>query len=473
MSQERAQKIHEATMRILQNTGMRFLHPDALDILKSHGIRVEGDIAYFTEDQIMEWVGKAPSTAELYGFDPATDVILKHNQTINAPAAGPTFVLDPDGRMRDAQLDDFVKMLKLYEANSNYGINGGVPCQPKGIPTELSTLLLHFVAMQLTKKPLWTGTGTYKQMEAVVELTKRRFGIDDDELRSHPRILNIVNTNTPLQLDRNMTETMLTMLKYGQPLVVASAAMAGLTSPVTIAGTIALTNAEVISALALAQMYAPGSPVIYGSQSSGADLRSGSICIGSPEAALCYKYAGEMAHFYGIPSRAGGCLTDAKKVDAQSGYEAMMTYSACLDGDVSVVFQSAGILDSYLAASFEQMIVDFEIIDYVTRYRSEFDVDADSVPEDVIDDVAHGGQYLVEDHTLDFCHIDPFTPNISVRGSQENPLEMLDINIAKRMKQLLDSYEKPEVDPQAFEGMKDLLLDFGVEEGLVERAIIQ
>lgn len=472
MSQEKAKKIHEATMRILETTGMRFLHPDAIAILKEHGVRVEGDVAFFTEDQIMEWVGKAPATAELYALDPAYDVTLKHGQTINAPAAGPTFILDPDGRMRDAQLDDLVKMIKLYEANPSYGINGGVPCQPKGIPTDWSTLLLHFVSLQLTKKPLWTGTGTYRQMEATIELTKLRFGIDDEELKAHPRILNIVNTNTPLQLDRNMTETMLTILKYRQPLVIASAAMAGLTSPVTIAGTIALTNAEVISAIALAQMAAPGSPVIYGSQSSGADLRSGSICIGSPEAALCYKYAGEMAHFYGIPSRAGGSLTDAKKVDAQSGYEAMMTYSACLDGDVSVAFQSAGILDSYLAASFEQMIVDFEIIDYVNRYRREFEVDADSVPEDVIDEVGHGGQYLVEDHTLDFCHIDPLTPNISVRGSQENPLEMLNQNIAKRMNQLLGSYEKPEIDQATFESMKAFLLECGVEESLLQKTIL-
>ena len=398
---------------------------------------------------------------------------LKHNQTINAPAAGPTFVLDPDGRMRDAQIEDYFKMLKLYEANPSYGINGGVPCQPKGIPTEWSTLLLHFAALQLTQKPLWVGTGTYRQMEATVELTKRRFCTTDDELRAHPRILTIVNTNTPLQLDLNMTETMLTALKYRQPLVVASAAMAGLTSPVTIAGTIALTNAEVISAIAFAQMAAPGAPVVYGSQSSGADLRTGSICIGSPEAALCYKYAGEMARFYGIPSRAGGSLTDAKKVDAQAGYESMMTYSACLDGDVSVVFQSAGVLDSYLAASFEKMIVDFEIIDYVTRYRSEFEVDMDTVPEDVIEEVGHGGQYLVEDHTLDFCHIDPLTPNISVRGSIENPLEAFDLNIAKRMDQLLASYEKPHMERDVFESMAAVVRECGIEEGLIEKLIVQ
>ena len=184
-------------------------------------------------------------------------------------------------------------------------------------------------------------------MEVTTERIKHRFCVTDNEMRAHPRILTIVNTNTPLQLDLNMTESMLTALKYRQPLVVASTAMAGFTSPVTIADTIALINAEVISAIMSAQMVAPSSPIVYGSQSSGADLRSGSIRIGSPETTLYYKYAGEMAHLYSIPSRAGGSLADAKKVDAQAGYKSMVTCSTHLAGDVSMVFQSVGILDSY------------------------------------------------------------------------------------------------------------------------------
>lgn len=467
MSMEKCKQIHDATMRILEKTGMHILHPDARAIFKAHGARVEGEIVYLTEELVMEWIGKAPAEVPVMGFDPRADAVIRHGDTLNAPAAGPTSIMDKDGNIRPVQLDDYVKMIKLYETCPSYSINGGVPCQPQGIPTQWSSLLLHFVSLQLSRKPLWAGTGNYQQMEAVMDLVRVRHGLTVDEFIGKPYLIEIINTNTPLALDLNMTETLLTAAKYRQPLIAASAAMAGLTAPVTVAATITLTNAEVIAALVLAQMAAPGTPVIYGSQSAGSDLRTGSISIGSPEAALCYKYAGEMSSFYGIPCRAGGALTDAKKLDSQAGYESMMTYNACRDGDVSVVFQSAGILDSYMSASFEKMIVDFEIIDYATRYHREFEIDEESVPEDVIDEVGHGGQYLVEDHTIEFCRIDPLTPNISVRGPHDNGVELLELNIAKRMEELLDEYEYPELDTNTHSSMKHLLDKHGIETDLI------
>lgn len=105
--------------------------------------------------------------------------------------------------------------------------------------------------------------------------------------------------------------------------------MAGSTAPVTLAATIALTNAEVLCAIALAQMVRPGTPVLYASQSTTSDMRNGAIAIGSPEGALCYKYCARLAKFYGLPCRGGGALSDAKIMNTQAGYESMITYMAC------------------------------------------------------------------------------------------------------------------------------------------------
>ena len=308
--QEKVRKIHEATLRILQNTGMEFVHPDAQRILREHGVRMEGNVAFFTPEQVMEWVGKAPSSFLFEGAN------LKYNITIGDGhwARGVTIVtnlIDRDGTMRDATIEDYIKIQKLYEAHPNIGFNGGMTVDPVGIPPEWNDLVLNYISLCHCEKPLYTAGGNYTEMEAVIEMTRTRFGYTEDELRQHCVLVGLSNPNTPLLGTDDMTETILTFGKYRQPVVICSAAMAGTTSPVSIAGTIALTNAEVLGGIILAQMANPGTPVIYGTASTAADLRNCAIAIGAPESALCVKYGAELAHFYNVPCRGGGTLTDA------------------------------------------------------------------------------------------------------------------------------------------------------------------
>lgn len=465
------QKIHQASMQILQKTGMNFLHPDALAILKQNGVRVENTIAYFTEEQIMHWVKKAPSIAPLYASDPRYNMEIGGSSRYNGPCGGATFIMEADGKLRNALFADFIKLIQLFEGNPAYCINGGLACQPNDIPAESSTLLLALTSMLHTQKCIFTGAGGYDTIEAIVKMACTRFGLTPEQLKETPRLCTIANTNTPLYFDKVMTETVLTMAKYRQPIIIASAAMAGTTSPVTLAGTIAVVNAEVIATITLAQMASPGTPVIYGSQSTSADMATGAIAIGSPEGALCYKYCAELARFYGIPSRGGGSLSDAKAFNAQAGYESMMTCMACKESGINIMTQSAGIMDSYLAVSYEKLISDFEIIDFVDRYVSGFSVNSETIPLEVIDEVGHNGQYLVEDHTLEFCRKELIAPHVSVRGSVADAAGQLGRNIDKRIKQLVDSYQKPEVPKEILKDLKTMLLNLDVEEKFIDMAI--
>ena len=129
-----------------------------------------------------------------------------------------------------------------------------------------------------------------------------------------------------------------------------------------------------------------------------------------------------MAKFYGIPSRAGGSLSDAKSFNVQAGYESMMTCMACKESGINIMTQSAGIIDSYLAVSYEKLITDFEILDFTERYLKDIDVNADTVPLDLIHEVGHAGQYLIEEHTLDYCRSELLAPHVSVRGAIADPV---------------------------------------------------
>ena len=465
------EKIHAASMKILERTGMRFLHPDALSILKENGIRVEGDTAYFTEEELMKWVKLAPAEARLYAEDSDYDMTLGGDRRYRGPCGGSTFIMDRDGNKRDALLEDFIRLTKLFEGNPAFHLAGGLACQPQDVPTVHTIELLALATMLHTRKCLFMASGDYATMESLVKLVCARYDLSVEELKERPRFCTIANTNTALMLDKTMTETIITMARYRQPCIIASAAMAGTTSPVTLAGTIAIVNAEVLASIALAQMVSPGTPVIYGSQSTNADMATCAIAIGSPEGALCYKYCAQMAKFYGLPCRGGGSLTDAKALDAQAGYESMLVCMASQENGINIMTQSAGIMESYLSVSYEKLMVDFEIIDFVDRYLRDIEVDEDTVPLDLIHELGHGGQYLLEDHTLEFCREELQMPRISVRGPREEPAAQLQRNIDQRMERLLESYRKPEVSAETLDALRTLFRERGVEDKHIDMAM--
>lgn len=466
--EERLKNIHQASMRILGKTGMKFHHHDALQILSDHGIHVEDNIAYFTEEELLFWVKKAPHSFKLYARNSEHHVMLGGDCRNPAPGYGASMIMEKDGVRRRAHLDDFIKMARLYHVTSTFHINGGVLVQPEEISPENAVLLMFFAAYLQSDKCMMAGSGDREQMEALMEMAMVVFG-GRQELYARPRLLTIVNTNTPLQLDKSMTDTLLTFGAYGQPVAVTAGAMAGSTAPVTLAGTLAVANAEILATIALSQMANPGTPVLYATQCETSDMRNGSAAIGSPEGALCYQYSALLAKFYNLPCRGGGCVTDAKTADAQAGFESMMSSLVANLNNVNLMIHSAGILDSYACMSYEKLVVDFQIIDYVNRFMRGFEISEETIPEDVINEVGQSGQYLTQEHTLEFCRREPLIPKISVRGSTLDNKHQLDANIEKEINRMLESYIKPESEQENIDEMKEILRKRGVDELLIQR----
>ena len=465
---ENVKKIHDASMKILSETGMKFHHPDAQKILRDHGIRMDGNRAFFTEEQVMKYVKMAPSICKIHAKNSTFDISVGGSNVYNGPSAGPTFVMDKNGNKREATLEDYIKLLKLYEQNPAYMINGGQACVPSDLDPSIESLALHYVALMHTDKTIWVGSGTYQEMEAVIDLTCAAFQIEKEDLQNGQYVINCVNTNSPLQFDKRMTETLFTFGKYKQPVIIAAAAMAGTTAPVTMAGTLAMVNAEVLATIALAEMNVEGCPVIYGSQTANADLSTCAIAIGSPEAALYYQYCAELAKYYNLPCRGGGALTDAKSLDVQAGYESMLTYYTCRNSKINIILQSAGILESYLSVSFEKLMVDFEIIDMVNRFFKDFAVDEETLPLELIKEVGPGGQFLMEEHTFEFCRLETFHPSISVRGPKANASHVYLDNIQKKMETMLNTYKKPKRDEKVVEKMQEILRREGIVEDTIQ-----
>ncbi len=461
-------QIHEASMKILEQTGMKIHHPKAIEILKKNNIKVCKDTVFFTENQLMEWVSKAPSSFNIYARNPKYDMTIGGDNVECAPGYGAPLILDADGEKRPALVKDFKTFVKLFHQSDYFKINGGIVVQPKDLPSESTLAMMLYSTLNYTDKCIMTGSGNGKEVEELMDMLGIVFD-GKEKLAEKPRAITIVNTNSPLYLDNNAAETLMVYAKYGQPMVVASCTMAGTTGPVTLAGTIALTNAEVLCGIALAQMVREGTPVLYGSQTTTSDMKSGSIAIGSPEGSLCYEYAARLAKAYGIPCRGGGTISDAKTVSAQSGYESMMTCLVCHQNKMNYIIHSAGIMDSFGCMSYEKFIVDLEIIGMVKRYLDKVAINEDTLALDLINNIGPAGQFITAPHTLKHCRKEPFLPDISIRGSVSgDPNEKLLHNINKKKKSMLDKYQKPELPDDIQKQLKQYLVEKGVDIQLIE-----
>ncbi|MEG0379030.1 MAG: trimethylamine methyltransferase family protein, partial [Eubacterium sp.] len=197
-----------------------------------------------------------------------------------------------------------------------------------------------------------------------IRLVKRFEGVEDRE----EYVLSYgVNNLSPLCYDHDPVERILAHCDEKQPLWISPCGMALMTAPPSVAGMMAMTNAEALAGIVLTQLACPGLPVVYGNTSAGTNLKTLQLSIGSPESALiCYATAG-LADLYGMPFRTGGALSDAKDLDVQAGLESMMLTYATLDCGADLIAHGCGIMGSFNIISFEKYIVDEEIIKMCDR----------------------------------------------------------------------------------------------------------
>lgn len=470
--QEYLRDIHAASMKILQQTGIQLHHPKVLEIVQQNGIKVLDQTAYFTENQIMTWIRKAPSEFTIYARNPKYDMVIGGNHAEYNSTYGSPTVTESDGSRRPALFSDYKNLLKIMYQCDEFNINGGVLVQPSDLESTESYPVMLLATVVHSDKCIMGGPGGANETKAVMDMLGIIFG-GKENLYKKPRILTVLNPSSPLQLDRTTLDTMLLYARHGQPMIVAPAVMAGTTGPVTLAGTIAQSNAESLAGIAITQMIREGTPVIYGSASSTADMRTGSFAIGAPESALCIAYCARLAKAYGFPSRGGGTLNDGKCVSVQSGYESMMTMLVTRQEGINYIFHGAGILDNYASMSFDQFMVDLEIISIVERFMSDIKTDPESLAVDVINEAGPGGEFLTKEHTYKHCRTEVWSPKIGIRGTypSKKANEKIFANIKKKREKLLADYKKPELSPDIQSKLIDYLISFGIEPDKIKAAI--
>ena len=427
-------------------------------------------MAYFTEDQVLSWVRKAPSQFTLHARNPEFDAVIGGGQPQYAAGYGCAEVIDAAGQRRMANLEDYVRFVQLVQQSEGFSINGGILVQPKELSASQTHAAMTYATLLYSDKCLMGQPGSAEAVEKIMAMAAMVFG-GRQTLKERPRVLTLVNTLSPLQIDRIVLDTIKVHANHGQALLITSGVMNGTTAPITPAGALALATAEVLAATAISQMLREGTPVVMGLVVAPADMRTGEVRLGVPGHAASFRYIRALADLYGLPCRCGGCVTDAPGLTPQAGYESMMNMLATRQSGINLILHSAGILDSFKAMSFEKFIADLEVIRIIEQYLADISADEESLALPVIEKVGPGGEFLTTSHTLAHCRDVPFTSllkNARQRGNKVAAREEFMVRATTALEKMLAGYLLPKISPDLQGELETYLISDGLEAAHLE-----
>lgn len=301
------EQIHNATLEVLEDLGVRIECEEALKVFKNAGARVDQDnqIVHIPGYMVEEAVRLAPSQFTVGGRSPENDVIIGGQRISFIPFGEGVTVLDPyTGEVRESTKKDAAQLAVLTDALDSFSYSFDTVIA-RDVPG--ASLPLHTLDAQAnnTTKCLWSSPEGKRSAEYLIEMGRIIAG-GADQLAKKPVLMGGGCPISPLTLCKEYTEALMVYAEAKVPFLELSMALGGGTSPTTLGGTLVTHNAEVLSSVVLSQLVQPGAPVIYGSSTTNLDLRKGTATVGSPELAMINAGVAQLAQLYSIPSFVAG-----------------------------------------------------------------------------------------------------------------------------------------------------------------------
>ena len=412
------QKIHGASVRVLEKTGVRVLDPEAVSFLEAAGATHEdgAQVVRIPEVVLRDLLMQAPSRFRLYTRDSNRSLAFGEGHTYFSSMGTAVQVEDGNGGVRPPTLKDVENFYRLVDA-SPYLDHASWVVWPRDVPNDLVHIYEILYGFKHTTKSLDGYNWGTQYSQDTVDMAAIVAG-GHDELAARPLLLGFTNPVSPLTLARETSQGLIVFARAGQPCIMPPEAMAGGTAPSTLAGALVQQNAEVLASIALAQAVHRGAPVLYGSVSTIMDMRTGAVALGAPEAGLISLGAAQLARYYGIPSRGTGGNTDALGVDYQAGAESATTLLLSALAGFDFIYDVVGSLESSLSASYTKLILDDDLAGAVRRIVTGIDVSEDTLAADVIEAVGLHGSYLAHPHTLGHFRQEHFHPETFLRAGR-------------------------------------------------------
>ena len=416
LSPEDVRKIDQTSRRILERVGIRILEQDYLDRLKAAGAIVDqsDQKVRFEGAWLDEVLARAPSQFVLYSRDGKNDVHLGEGMVHFANGGRVFRILDMGtGGYRLTMLRDVAHTATLVNQLENINLYI-IACQAHDLEPQYYHLNDFYHALNFTSKHVMGGCDDVEGVQQMLALAQLIAG-GEEELREKPFVSVISNPISPLTIDANTLRILTICGTSGIPVTCAPAPISGATAPATLAGTLCQMHAEALAGVAITQVCAPGAKVLYGAVPSTMDMRHMEYTMGSVEMAIMNAAAVQLAKLYDFPIYGSGGVTEAKRPDIQSGCEKTFSNLMVAMNGADLIHLAAGMLDSGNSISYEQYVIDNEIIGMINRILSGISVNEDTLGFNVIEKVGPGGNYVMEDHTIEHMKEEFFYPDLSVR----------------------------------------------------------
>ncbi len=453
--------VHEGAMRILEDIGIEFLNPEAVEILRKAGCTVKDENVRMGRNFVMEMVGYAPEQFTITPRNPDRAIPVGGDHILFGNVSSPPNYWDLETGKIAGNFEGFRNLMKLTQYFNCIHFAGGYPVEPIDIHASVRHLDCVSEKLLLTDKVVHAYSLGRERVEDVMEMTRIAGGLSRKEFDASPHMYTNINSVSPLKHDFPMLEGAMIHARRGQPVAVTPFTLAGAMAPVTMSGAVTLSIAEGLAAIVLLQYINPGCPVAIGTFTSNVDMKTGAPAFGTPEYMRATQMTGQMARFYGLPMRASGVCA-ANVPDGQAMWETSNSLWSAVQARANFIYHSAGWLEGGLIASPEKFIMDCEVLQMIQRYMEPKVVatGVEDIAIDAIREVGPQGHFFGIEHTQKRYETAFYSPFVSDWSN----FEAWELNggtwTAERAHKIYNDILDEFIPPSMDEAVKEELMDF-------------
>ena len=398
LTQEQVEKLHDASLEILEDAGLKVRYEPARELFRKHGCAVEEERVRFPRAVVEKYRKLVPPSFTFHARDPKFDKTIPQDSPVIVTASSAPDIIDPaTGVERRAESKDIARIAHLINELPGYDIFS-ISTLADDAPADQFTISRLYPSIKYCLKPIRVTTTDMKDTLKVMELAYIVAG-GEEAYKAHPFLTHhYCPIVSPLTMDNLSTENVMFFVKEGLPVYPTIVPNAGLTSPMSMAGTLAQGNAEFLAAAVLMQMVREGTPTIYATLGTVADMRSGAYTSGAIECGMLHMAFAQMARYYNVPSGGYVGLTNSKLNDAQSGYETGMSGIAGLLGGMDM-FNIGGLIDALKTFDFGKAVIDDEIAQMMKRMKRGVSFSDDDLGINLIKQIGPGDSFITAKHT--------------------------------------------------------------------------
>jgi trimethylamine--corrinoid protein Co-methyltransferase len=459
VSDDQLERIHQASLDILQDVGIEFRDTVALDQWRAAGAEVDGQRVRLDGTLLMGLIAKAPAEFDIVSRNPAHRFRIARDTMVFGTMQGPPYVRTLEGERRYSTLEDLDNFNKLTQMSPGLHIAGGFTCEPTDIDVPWRHLHINHSSLVHTDLPyfgLTTGRERAEDSIAMAEIAHGR-----DFMAENAVILGHVSGNSPLVWDSTMLEGLRAYVAARQVVLVSPFVLAAANTPADIAATVAQLNAEALAGLAYAQLVRPGAKVIYGQYSVSVSMRSGAPMSGMPEVSLITLLIGQLARRYGVPWRTTAAQASSKVFDAQSGYESATSMMGGAAAAANLMLHAGGWDEAGLVNCFAKFVADAEQNLLVARFVQGVSFERFDAALEAVRRIGPGGHYLGDPFTLEYFQDAFINPELLdyLNYEQWTALGAKDMTVRawEKARAMLEAYEAPTLDPATREALDDFV----------------